>query len=308
MEEILITSYVNPDIDGLACMVAYSELLNKLGKNTTCGILGIPHDEAKYVLDRFHIPYPQTIKDGAKFRKVILVDTSEPNKLESHIDSDKVVEIIDHRQLHAANEFKQAKIQIELVGAAATLVTERFIENKIICTKGSAILLYSAIISNTLNFKASVTTDRDHKAVKWLNKIAGLSESYPHELFLAKSDMTGEILKRRIVDDFATFEFHGKKRGIAQIEMIGTKDLVKNRESETIDILHELRKSEPMDYIFLSLVDLDKGINIFVTDDKPTKEILEKIFNIHFDNNIAELKPFLMRKQIGPLINKLFEN
>ncbi len=48
MEQILITSYINPDIDGIACMIAYSEFLNKLGQNTICGILGVPQDEAKY--------------------------------------------------------------------------------------------------------------------------------------------------------------------------------------------------------------------------------------------------------------------
>lgn len=63
-----------------------------------------------------------------------------------------------------------------------------------------------------------------------------------------------------------------------------------------------------MDYIFLSLVDLDEGVNIFVTDDEPTKEMLEKTFPIHFEKNTAELRPFLMRKQIGPLINKMFES
>lgn len=217
-ESILVTSYVNPDIDGLACMVAYSELLNKLGQNTVCDILGKPQDEAKYVLNRFHIPYPQSIKDDAKFKKIILVDTSNPNMLDGRIDPDKVIEVIDHRLLHAANEFKSAKIQIELVGAAATLVAEKFIQNKTICTKESALLLYSAIISNTLNFKASVTTDRDHKAAEWLNKIAGLPKIFPHELFLAKSDISGKKLKRRIIDDFATIEFQGKKREIANLK------------------------------------------------------------------------------------------
>jgi inorganic pyrophosphatase/exopolyphosphatase len=119
-------------------------------------------------------------------------------------------------------------------------------------------------------------------------------------LFLAKSGLHGNILKRRIVDDFATIEFQGKKRGIAQIEMIGARKLVKSREKEIIQILDELKKNDSLNHIFLSLVELEEGINIFVTKYQVTKDLLEKTFDIHFVGNTAELKPFLMRKQIGP--------
>ena len=172
MKPILVTCYVNPDLDGVAGAIAYGEFLQKTGKNTVVGIIGEPHDEAKYILDRFGFEYPPIIPNADNFDEVILVDASDLNGLEGKISAEKVIEIIDHRKVHEADKFPKAKAQIELVGAAATLVAEKFIQNNVDVSKESATLVYGAIISNTLNFKGSVTTDRDKEAAAWLNKVA----------------------------------------------------------------------------------------------------------------------------------------
>lgn len=51
-------------------------------------------------------------------------------------------------------------------------------KNNVDISKESATLVYGAIISNTLNFKGSVTTDRDKIAAEWLNKVAKLPEDF----------------------------------------------------------------------------------------------------------------------------------
>lgn len=202
MKPILITSYVNPDLDGIAGAIAYGEFLKKTGKNAIVGIIGEPHDEAKYILDRFGFAYPEMIMNADNFDKVILVDASDLNGLEGKIDPEKVIEIIDHRKVHESDKFPKAKTQIEFVGAAATIVAEKFIQNKIDISKESAILIYSVIISNTLNFRGSVTTDRDRKVAIWLNKIASLPENFWKDLFISKSDLSGKKLIERIEGDF----------------------------------------------------------------------------------------------------------
>ncbi len=53
MKKLLITSYVNPDIDGVAGIIAYSEFLEKTGVHSSVGVMGEMHDEVKYVLSRF---------------------------------------------------------------------------------------------------------------------------------------------------------------------------------------------------------------------------------------------------------------
>ena len=240
MKPILVTCYVNPDLDGVAGAIAYGEFLQKTGKNVVVGIIGEPHDEAKYIFDRFGFTYPSMIDNADNFDEVILVDASDLNGLEGKISAEKVIEIIDHRKVNEADKFPKAKAQIELVGAAATLVAEKFMQNKVNISTESATLVYGAIISNTLNFKGTVTTDRDKVAAEWLNKIAKLPDDFWKDLFIAKSDLSGKKLAERINGDFAWFVMGDKKVGIAQVEMIGAKKLVDERSSEIVKVYNGL--------------------------------------------------------------------
>jgi manganese-dependent inorganic pyrophosphatase len=114
------------------------------------------------------------------------------------------------------DKFPNAKVQIELVGSASSLVAERFIKNNIEISKESAILLCGAIVSNTLNFKGGVTTERDREAFEYLNKIAQLPSNFSKELFKSKSDLSGSKLKERILGDLAWFNMGNNKVGISQ--------------------------------------------------------------------------------------------
>ena len=307
MKPILITCYVSPDLDGVAGAVAYGEFLQKAGKDVVVGIIGELNDEAGYIFDRFGFSHPKTVPDADGYDEVILVDASELSGLEGKIPAEKVIEIIDHRTINDADKFPNAKAQIELVGAAATLVAEKFIQNKADISKESATLLYGAIVSNTLNFKGSVTTERDRVAAVWLNQTAGLPESFWRELFVAKSDLSGRKLAERIESDFAWFALGGKKIGIAQIEIIGAGELIQARGAEIVGTLGRIKTDMGLDFIFQNTIDLEEGKNFFVTDDGPAKELLGKVLQVRFSGVVAERSNALMRKQIVPLLKKELE-
>ena len=184
---ILITSYINPDLDGVAGAYAYAEFLSAPGKNAIAVAFGAPHTEAQFSLNRFHIKLPDGEKLYKKSSKVILIDVSEPNWLSSTIDPKNVIEVIDHRKVYTVEKFSNAKSQIELVGACATLVAERLIEANFKMSKEAAAMLYLAIASNTINFKAKVTTDRDRGAAKYLKAKGKVTDELLHEMFKHKS-------------------------------------------------------------------------------------------------------------------------
>lgn len=304
MKPILVTCYVNPDLDGFAGAVAYAELLNSQGRPAQVGILGTPHDEVKYVLNRFKLSSPQEITNADNYDEVILVDASDLNGLEGRVSPDKVIEIIDHRQVNEVEKFPQAKVQIELVGAAATLIAEKFEQNNIQISEASAILIYSAIISNTINFKSSVTTARDRKIAAWLKKFVQAPEDYWKELFTAKSDLTGKKLAEQIEEEFGWFVLGDKRVGVAQLEIIGAEELIKQRSDEIIAVLNKLKTGFNLDYIFQNTIELEKLKNYLVTDDAPTKNLLEKILDIKFIDSVAVKNTLIMRKQLVPLIKK----
>jgi manganese-dependent inorganic pyrophosphatase len=304
MQSTLITCYVNPDLDGVAGAFAYAEFLQKTGVKAEARIIGKAHDEAEYIINRFDLPYPESILNADNYDQVVLVDASDLNGLGGKISPEKVIEIIDHRKVHEADKFPKAKVQIELVGAAATLIAEKFMENNIEVSRESAILLYGAIISNTLNFKGTVTTDRDRRAAQYLlqkTKIPN-AHNFWRELFMAKSDLSGSKLQDRIKDDTACFVIGEKKISIAQLEIIGAKKLIDEREAEIIQVLNDLKKELNLDYVFQNTLELEDDKNFFVTDHKETKILLEKVLNVKFKGNVAERAGLILRKEITPLL------
>jgi inorganic pyrophosphatase/exopolyphosphatase len=307
MKPILVTSYVNPDLDGVSGAIAYAEFFQKTGTPAVAAVIGELHEEAAYLFNRFSFERPQRVANSHDVDRVVLVDTSDLKNLEGTIEPEKVIEIIDHRAVHEAGSFPNAKVQIELVGAAATLVTERFMQGHVDISPSSAILLCGGIISNTLNFRATMTTDRDHRAYAWLNNIANLPNDFWRELFMAKSDLSGEKLAERIKGDFSQFVFGGKKLGIAQIEMIGAESLIHERGQEIAVILKSIKEQLRLDLIFLNTIELEACKNVFIATDPDMQQLLEQVLKVSFKGGVAQRPTFLMRKQIAPLLREALE-
>ncbi|MBU1000825.1 DHH family phosphoesterase [Patescibacteria group bacterium] len=302
---IIITGYSNPDLDGTASAIAYAELLKKQGKNTTAALFGIPHREAEFVFKTFNIDKPAQAENILNQEdKLILVDASDLRGISNLIDLKQVIEVIDHRKVNQADKFPNAKIQIELVGSCATLIAEKFFTKKIIITSSSAALLYSAIISNTVNFQANVTTERDKKMCNWLVGQFDLPKDYVHKMFVAKS-VFGKPLKKVFSDDFATFEFRSKLLGIAQLEIVNTDDFINKNKDEIQKILTEIKEERNLDLIFLSVINLEKIKNTFIVIDESSKKLLEQALNVRFENNISHQEGIMMRKTIVPMVKEL---
>ncbi len=302
MSKILVTSYRDPDLDGVACSTAYAELLRAQGRKAIATVLGSPHLEARHVAERFGISLPVEV-DPRGYEEIVLVDTSVVTEQDAHLPLDRVMEIIDHRALHEAEKFPNAKAQIELVGSAATLVTERFVEAHVTPSESSAHLLFGAIASNTVNFKAHVTTERDHKMAAWLRSLYPTPEDFITTMFLAKSDLVGDKLRETLMGDFSYRPQGELSIGIGQLEIVGARELVEGRRDELLEIIEALRQTYPQaNRIFISAIDVIRGENIFLAPEADIREILGEILGITFDERfIAHHPGILMRKEIGPL-------
>jgi manganese-dependent inorganic pyrophosphatase len=302
MQKVLVTSYICPDVDGTACAYAYAEFLNKTGVEAEAKFMGVVHEEAMFVINKFNLTQPQIITDTFDYQKVVLVDASELSVLENKFNSENVVEVIDHGKNDEADKFPNAKIQIELVGSAATLIAEKFMINNIPISESSAKLLLSAIISNTLNFRNSITTERDIVAGEWLQEFAELPDGFWREQFVAKSDVSGEKLGQKIDADFATFQVADKLIGVGQMEIFGVEELVSKRRTEILEVLKELKSSLGLAHVFISFLELENPKNYILTDDVFMQEKLSKALDINFVEDVAERSAPLMRKQIIPLL------
>jgi manganese-dependent inorganic pyrophosphatase len=307
MKPVLVTSYVNPDLDGVSCMIAYAHLLQAQGTEAEPGIIGEPHVEALYMMNRFTIPHPRRISDAQQYDRIVLVDASDPADLRAAIPLERVVEVIDHRAVYDATAFAHATVQVEQVGAAATLVAERYHRAAAHMPQDIARLLCGGIISNTRNLKAGVTTDRDREALAWLGGTAELPDDFWKELFTAKSDVSGDKLVQRVRGDFKRFELGGKTIGIAELEMMGARSVLESRLAEVTGELVLLKQEQQLDIVLQNTLDLTEEVTFFVAPDADTRQLLERATRAIFRESIAELPYLLMRKQVVPMLKAELE-
>ncbi len=181
---IVITSgskYI--DIDAYASCLAYRELLNLQGRSavavSTAKINGSVTPSLLALPAKFDSYKPQPDDE------FVILDLSNPDYFDRVVDKTPV-EVIDHHfGFESIWQNTKTRYQIEAVGAVATMIFEKYVEagleNKM--SNGIAKLLAAAILDNTLNFRARITTVRDREAYKYLAEIAGVNENYVEEYF-----------------------------------------------------------------------------------------------------------------------------
>ncbi|MEK7094586.1 MAG: DHH family phosphoesterase [Patescibacteria group bacterium] len=304
---IFVTSYIGPDMDGTACAIAYAELMNRLGVEAEAAIMGEPTVEAVFVLNILSV---SSFLKREKFKvtdKIVLLDASEARFFVGRLAPEQVIEVIDHRMVNEAEKFVNAKIQIEMVGAAATLVAERFREANIMPSETSARLLQAAIISNTQNFQSKTTTEQDHNMMKWLDELAPLPDGFVHKMFEAKSDFVGDKLAIAMDAEAGSNVMNGKTVSCVQLEMIGSAVLVRDRKNEIIEILSRMKTENGYDYIYASFLDIEEKVNRILCDDMSFQSFLSKALDINFENGLALRNEIIMRKEITPLLKIVLE-
>ncbi len=298
---IIVTSYNSPDLDGIACSIAYAELLNRKNipaKSVYFGTLGLEVDFVKNYTQK--LPTEEHTGEYESDIEFVLVDTADPDAIEPTIPVEKVKEIFDHRQLFFVDKFVNAKNHIELVGSCATLITEEFIKSNYKPSSNTSTYLYSAIVSNTINFKNSVTTQRDIDAANWLKNVTGLTDDYTRQMFEAKSNITSENLYDVLAQDFAVKAIKGKNIGITQIEMVDVDRMSSDLNTTLLQTLNRFKSENKLDYVFFTGIDIIKGFNIFYTIDADSKSIFSKALGIADLAAGYKTDAIIMRKQIWP--------
>lgn len=301
---LLVTAKINPDLDGVACAYAYSNLLSLQGENATGGIYGQMHAEAAFLVDHFGIRTIVHNPEGP-FDSFVLVDASDMAGMPSVIRKEQVREVVDHREVHSANElFPNAIIQIEKVGSAATLIVEKYRASQHPIDSHSGVLLYGAIYSNTLNFQASIAVQRDRIAADWLQTQIAIPTSMIDDMFEAKTRFTFENLQKALEIDAKQFDVHKRRIGIAQLEIMHLQELAESRQSEILAALEFMKSRQQLDAVLLTAVDLAKNFTLFVTNDLSLQSDISTALQIDFQGNIAKSHGLLLRKQLVPILKE----
>ena len=303
MNKRIVTSYEEPDLDGVSSMYAYTEYLNKKGINSDYYIKGKPKKEVGIVCDLFNIEL-SGLKEISENQEAVVLDT---NNLEEvyFLKPEQIIEIIDH---HSKNESSKecinAKIHIERLGAVATLIAEKFKNDNVSISRESAILLYYGIISNSINLKARITNEKDIEMAKWLEEqCSDITKEKIAEIFTLKSKVEDSELRKEMEAEIA-FDYKSKRITVAQLEIANIEDFIKEKEQKIIQELKTVKREKDIDYIFINCVDILNGFNIILTIDDETTNFLRTELGYVFENNKCKFEKLIQRKDITKAIRE----
>lgn len=298
MGRVVITSGERfSDIDVLACSIAYNELLNSEGEKSTVVLPGVLNKSVTGDISKWKFTFEKrcpTLVDN-----YVIVDASNPDHFSNFVELNKVTEVYDHRSGYV--DFWRKKIgnkaKIEEIGACATLIWEEFKKrSKKKISTVSANLLYTAIVSNTLNFNASVTHKRDINAFKDLEKLVNLPNYWIEKYF---KDQEAEVFSNpaeEIKNDtkIETIANINKIFIIGQLELWNSSVFIKKHLSEVNKALESFNNPE----WFITSPSISEGKNYIYTKSKYLKEMLAKTINAEFDGDLGTTKKLWLRKEI----------
>ena len=268
------------DIDGLSCAVAFAEL-----NDCIAFLPGVLNATVPDSIRQWDFLYQTEFPVGAE--QFVIVDTSNPTSFPLEVPQDKIIKIYDHHT--GFEDFWGERGQIEFIGACATMIYELFGDK--IPTSTTANLLATAIFANTLNFKASITTDRDIAAYEKLKQFTNLPENWIEQYYSeAEKTMLSDITSA-IENDMKTL---GKDLVTGQLELWDATFLLNDvdfqKAVETIMSGYEKW--------FMNMPSIKHGYNYFIAKSKYVKDMLTSGLGVKWTGDVGIADKLYLRKEI----------
>lgn len=282
------------DIDAYAGCIAYAKLLNLKGINakaiSTAKLNGSITPSLMKLTPKLDEYKPH------KEDEYIVIDVSNKDYFDTFVQEEKIIGIIDHHvgfEEYWQNKLKE-KVQIEFIGSVATIIVELYEKENLIeqISKDLATLLISAILDNTLNLKAKITTKRDRIAYKKLEKIIK-DKTYPQKYFKECQIGINNHLKKSIENDTKKENISAILPPIfAQLTIWDKDSILENKQ-----IIYETLNNIGTKWM-LNLICLKDGKSYLLVKDIEVQDNMEKLFHEEFQNEIMKLDNVWLRKEI----------
>ena len=189
--KVLIFGHKNPDTDTICSAMVKEILYKKNGCEKSKAVrLGNVNKETQYVLNYLGLEAPELIEKVEEGQEVILVDHNEFNQSVEGIEKAKILEVVDHHRIANFETSEPLYYTARPFGCTSTILYKEFKNRNIEIERTEAVLMASAIISDTLLLKSPTTTKHDIKALEEFAKIADINiEEYGLEKSDAGTDL-----------------------------------------------------------------------------------------------------------------------
>ena len=242
-------------------------------------------------------------------KKVIMVDHNEFSQSVEGIQDAHILEVVDHHKFANFQTNEATKIRTEPVGCTSTIIYGLYKEAKIEPDEKTALLMLSAILSDTLLFKSPTCTSRDVEVAKELAKLAKVDniQEYGMEMLVAGTSMAKSSMKEIINQDKKIFPIGDMEIAVAQINTVQIGELVARKEEIAKEIEHEIGKYGYSLFLFV-VTDIINSNSLVFTYGKEI-EIVENAFKKEVVNNEILLENVVSRKkQIIPFLMTAAQN
>lgn len=302
--KVLIFGHKNPDTDTICSAIVEEILDRKNGWETKAARLGTVNKETQYVLNYLGLEAPELIEKVEEGQEVILVDHNEFNQSVDGIEKAKILGVTDHHRIANFETSEPLYYTAKPYGCTSTILFEEFKQLGHEIEKTEAILMASAIISDTLLLKSPTTTDHDRKALEELGKKTGINiEEYGLEMLKAGTDLDDFSAEELINLDAKSLDKDGTKFVIAQVNTVSIEDVLK-RQNELEEAMKNAIAEKGLSLFVLAITDiLNSNSEIIALGTKT--DAVEKAFDKKLENNRAFLEGVVSRKkQLLPVIDK----
>lgn len=304
-ENILIFGHKNPDTDSICSSIVREKLDKKNGWNNTKAVrLGNVNKETQFVLNYLGMEEPKFIEKVEEGQQVILVDHNEFNQSVEGIEKAKILAVTDHHRIANFETSDPLFYTAKPYGCTSTILFEEFRNFGHEIEREVAILMASAIISDTLLLKSPTTTENDRNALEQLGEIAKINvEDYGLEMLKAGTDLDDFTEEQLINLDAKNMEKDGEKFVIAQVNTVSIEDVLKRQDKIEEKIKAEIEEKKLGLFVFAITDILNSNSEIIALGSRI--DAVEAAFGKKLENNRAFLEGVVSRKkQLLPLIDK----
>lgn len=302
--KVFVFGHKNPDTDSICSSMVHEILDKKNGWETKAVRLGNINKETQYVLDYLKIEAPELIEKVEEGQEVLLVDHNEFSQSVDGIEKAKILGVTDHHKIANFETSEPLYYTAKPYGCTATILYEEFKALGHTIERKEAILMASAIISDTLLLKSPTTTQKDKKALEELETIAGINvNEYGLEMLKAGTDLDDFTEEELINIDSKVFEKENIKYEIAQVNTVSIEDVLK-REEKLKEVINKTIEEKGLSLFVLAITDILNSNSEIIALGKKT-DVIKVAFNKELENDKALLEGVVSRKkQLLPNIDK----
>ena len=284
MDKVLVLGHKNPDTDSICSSIIMEKLAKHLGIDAEAVRLGKLNKETEYVFNYLGKEPQREIEKVEDGQKIILVDHNEAMQSVDNRENAEVVAVVDHHRIADFATVGPLYYIAKPYGCTATVLFELYKQHGLEVDKETAVLMLSAIISDTLLLKSPTCTKKDVEAYEELEKLSGLNAAeYGLNMLKAGTDISTLSAEEVINLDAKEFAEKGKKITVAQVNTADINDVFTRKEELTFAMEKAISEKE-LDLFIFVITDIINTNSKIIAIGKD-KELVEKAFDKKLDEN-----------------------